>query len=99
MGRRNQVGNKIGEKWWRNNTGGIILEKIEQTSRHKHHKTEEKEKKENLRLPLPIGTIGSERGLWEGRQKERLIGRELFWWLTGRKNELGRVVERGEEMV
>jgi hypothetical protein len=36
--------------------------------------------------------------LWEGRQRERkLIARELFWWLTGRKYELGKVVERGGE--
>jgi hypothetical protein len=25
------------------------------------------------------------------------MARELFWWLTGRKYELGRVVERGGE--
>jgi hypothetical protein len=38
--------------------------------------------------------------LREGRQREsRLRAKELFWWLTGKKYKLGRVVERGEEMV
>jgi hypothetical protein len=36
--------------------------------------------------------------LREGGQRERrLIAREFFWQLTGRKYELGRVVERREE--
>jgi hypothetical protein len=29
----------------------------------------------------------------------RLIGREVFWWLTGRKYELGKVVEKGGEAM
>jgi hypothetical protein len=38
-----------------------------------------------------VGIIGSEGGFWEGRQRQRtLIAEELFWWLTGRKYELGR---------
>jgi hypothetical protein len=43
---------------------------------------------------LPIGIIGTEGRLKEGRQREwKLIGRELFWWLIGRKYKLGSVVE------
>jgi hypothetical protein len=39
--------------------------------------------------------------LRETRQIERrLIARELFWWSTDRKYELGRVIEReGEERL
>jgi hypothetical protein len=64
--------------------------------------TEQKKRgRESLGIPLSIGIIGSEGGLWEGRQRERkLRARELFWWLRDRKYKLGRVVERGgEEMV
>jgi hypothetical protein len=58
-----------------------------------------KEKKDKLGIPLSIDIIGNEESLWESRQGERrLIARELFWWLIGRKYEFGSVVERrGEE--
>jgi hypothetical protein len=54
-----------------------------------------------LGIPLLIEIIGSEGGLWQGRQREKiLIPGELLWWLTGRKYKLGKVLEkRGEEIV
>jgi hypothetical protein len=56
-------------------------------------KKREKRKSGN---PLSIGIIGIE-GEWrESRHRERrLIAREFFSWVAGKKYELRRVIERG----
>jgi hypothetical protein len=82
MDRRNQISNKIGEKWGKN-IGEIWKDK---------YKLQRTAKRENLGIHLSFEVIGSEDGLWEGGQRERrLIAMELFWWLIGRKyGESGR---------
>jgi hypothetical protein len=78
--------------------GGEYWRKLNRQTNINFRELKKRERKENLGIPLCIVIIGSEGGVREGRQRERRsIARELFWWLTGRKYELWKVVEQGGE--
>jgi hypothetical protein len=63
MGRRYQLGDKIGKKW-RENIGENW------TDKYKLHRIKKKEKKENLGISLYIEVIGIKGWLREGKQRK-----------------------------
>jgi hypothetical protein len=68
--------------------------------KYKLHSTEKKEKNNIWESLYLLELLVVKKDCRRANRERRLIAREFFWWLTGRKHELVKVVERvGEEMV